>query len=376
MSYVLYIWEHPSAAPLPATIPEAARCVGLLRQSKPGPNSKFMALAKNLTARYPALNELPPSEDGEPPDADEYAWVDGELTGETDEAVFNLGLSTGMLDEVRPFVIEETLKLGLNIVDVQAGEVFLADGRTLAVTKKEVNPVPPPEEKRELPKTRELLRHVAERWAPLMKEHGYTHRKGSIRFTRRFDGGWQELYLETNGESWPIGCRFGVGISARLNAISDLNEQISGDEPSQIAERREEIGLATTVLAMQTRSMCPMEPQPFIDRWDAYYVTDCSQIEPMLAHIGEMLRTFWLPMLKKSETIDGVDDLLNRPYFDARHNCKVFYARDDGGCDVLAAYLVGNPRLEDICAEKERFAAANNWSDAIRCIEYVRQQNS
>lgn len=372
MSYVLYIWEHPPAAPLPATIPEAARCVGLLRQSKPGHNPKFLALAKSLTARYPALNELPSNEDGEPPDADEYAWVDGELTGETDEAVFNLGLSTGMLDEVRPFVIEEALKLGLNIVDVQAGEVFLADGRTLAVTKKAVNPVPPPEEKKELPKVRDLLRQVAERWAPLMKEHGYSYRKGGVVFKRKFAGGWQELGLDANGDFGAVCCWFGLRLVARLNEVSDLSNRVEGISPQAIAEAHEEVGWRPTLMMSQTRAMCPIAPRPFLDQSGGYQVTSVGQIEPMIEHVGELLKTFWLPMLERCETVAGIDDLLNGEYRAPRTGMRVFYAANNAGDHIIAAFLAGNPRLEEICAAEER-TGFKNREGLLRCIEYVRQ---
>ena len=127
MSYVLHIWEQPAGQPWPSSIEEANSALTSLSRKTTGQNPKFLALATRLTARYPCIcspeaEEMPESE---------WAWSDGPLDGKTEHAKYSIGLNTDMLKKARQFVFDQALQLELNIMDEQAGQVLLANGRLL-----------------------------------------------------------------------------------------------------------------------------------------------------------------------------------------------------------------------------------------------------
>lgn len=128
MSYVVSVWEQPAGTPPPASIEEAVQLVDRLCDGQPGQNPKFILLAQRLTRRYPCITTL--DEDEIP--QEQWAWSDGPLDGKTDDAVLNLGLTSDMADEVQPFVAVTANALGLNVLDPQGGDVYLADGRVIS----------------------------------------------------------------------------------------------------------------------------------------------------------------------------------------------------------------------------------------------------
>lgn len=128
MSYVVGIWEQPAGVPLPTSVDAAVKLLDELYKEQPGQNPKFIILAQRLTRRFPCLttvdyDEIPESE---------RAWVDGPFDGICDDRVFNLGLNRDVLDVVQPFVVVTANALGLNVMDDQAGDVYLADGTVLS----------------------------------------------------------------------------------------------------------------------------------------------------------------------------------------------------------------------------------------------------
>lgn len=127
MSYVIYLWEPPAGQPLPANIAEAVAQVDGQRDHNTGPNPKFAALAARLSEGYPGRKK---GADGEP---ERMPWRGERIDGQTVRAVLNLGLTTRSLDKERPFAIKVATALGLCVMDEQAGEVFLPNGRFLSV---------------------------------------------------------------------------------------------------------------------------------------------------------------------------------------------------------------------------------------------------
>lgn len=365
MSYILYIWENTPPHTLPETIAGAARCVGELRQTKPGVNPKFVALAENLMAWYPALYDLPAGEDGEP--SDEYAWTDGRINGHTEESVLNLGLSTSKVDEVRPFVVQEVVKQGLCVIDPQAGEAFLSDGRVLSLPRKEGGLASSAIKKPELPKTRELLRLVGERLAPMLNDSGFKYRKSKFLFRREFDDGWQELSLDSAAERWPIHCEFSVTATVRLHAVSELADTIRFPDKVRDLYENNSYGDNATCVAIQSRWARRIAPQPFVDPVSRQYeVTGVSQIEPLIEHLRNQARDLLLPLMFKCETIDGIDQVLN-PSTE-----RIFHANSSSGACVISAFLAHNPRLQEICDEEGRIARVNREEGVLRCIDYVK----
>ena len=118
MSYVIQIWEQPADVALPANPKAVWPMLDQLLKRSPGLNPKYIELARQLMALYPAADE--PAGQGE-------VWLDGRADGGGDDLVWNLGLcSGGQLDKILTAVVVRANALGLNVADEQMGRVFLA----------------------------------------------------------------------------------------------------------------------------------------------------------------------------------------------------------------------------------------------------------
>jgi hypothetical protein len=88
---------------------------------------EFPALAGQLTARYPCICSPEMEEVAE----EEWAWSDGPLDGDSETAVYGIGINHDRTDEVVPFVISTARALGLNVLDEQRGICFMKDGTVI-----------------------------------------------------------------------------------------------------------------------------------------------------------------------------------------------------------------------------------------------------
>lgn len=133
MSYVIQIWQNPQSQSLPTSLVQAEQQLQALHEQPVGTALPlFIQLAQRLTERYPDQASAPIDEETDDVDFDSVAWTDSPMNGKTRTAVWNIGLNSAMLDEVRPFVIVQANALGLNVMDEQADEVHLAGGQVLA----------------------------------------------------------------------------------------------------------------------------------------------------------------------------------------------------------------------------------------------------
>lgn len=263
MSYVLQVWEKPSTKPWPTTIEEAAQLVGQLGHPGADQNPKFLDFAKRLTERYPCIcsveaDNIPESE---------LAWSDGPLDGKAGEAVYSIGLNTNMLEEVRPFVFNTAKVLGLNVTDEQAGEVCLANGKTLSIRPIPMVKESPAESYENVPKCRDLQQIIFERLLPFMAKHGYKARKSSQSFKCTFPNGWHEIFLSMT-DRWPLQVQFSFGVSSRFHEVSDLVASMTMPRRSP-----EEIKLQTTTVLAQKNWMDGAEY--FIQGPNREYVINC-----------------------------------------------------------------------------------------------------
>ena len=189
MSYVLQIWEQPQGCPAPASVEAADQLLSQLHDTPSGQNPKFIELAQRLKALFPCIcspeaKKLPESK---------WAWSDGPLDGETESAVLGLGLNSDRLDKVRPFVVWHAKWLGLNVMDEQAGEVFLADGRVLCQPGSSASSTASEKSGNDLPKRAALVQIIFERLTPFLAQHGLKARKSDRSFKCTFPNGWHVL---------------------------------------------------------------------------------------------------------------------------------------------------------------------------------------
>ncbi|MDP1982901.1 MAG: hypothetical protein Q8K23_10160, partial [Sulfuritalea sp.] len=326
----------------------------------PDPNPKFHALAARLVRRYPDLNGMPSPEGDEEASVDDLAWADGEISGESDDAVLNLGLNTARLDEVQPFVVAEANALGLCVMDEQAGKVFLTGGSVLAIPGTETQAVAPKDKYADVPKTRELAKSVAEHLTPMLQRHGYKARKGSLRFKRSFPGGWSEIEIGTKIDDWPLNAEFQVYGVIAFDQVNELNVQLK-----KSVKRYEDRQTAVATLEMWMDDSD--QERDFLAKYSKKYtVRSYSEVDAMIEHLSMKLETRLIPLLKQCETVAGLDEVLN-PTPPARSLLGGF---DRGEFDFLAAYLARNPRLESMIEQRSRAWSTEPY--LLSFIDYVR----
>lgn len=360
MSYVLHIWGHPEHLSLPASVEEADGFLSVAMKINVGQNSKFLTLAGQLTAKYPCLC----SAEAEVLPQDELAWSDGPLNGRTESAVYSIGLNVSMLDEVLPFVVETAKALGLSVMDEQAGQVFLANGRVLSVPR----PVPanpaPLKNYDDCPKPQQVRQIVFERLAPFLEKHGYKARKSDTSFICRFPNGWHTLEIDTL-DYWPSSAVFRVGGFFRFNPVTDLICSINGTPSEEIKHHY------TRVLGQK---MWMDEEREFIRKPNKeYQIKSFSELDMVMQHLIGKLESVVLPLVEKCKTIEGLDEVMNPvPVSDS-----IFFSSYERGAEhIIAAYIAHNPRLEDLCEECLTITEKRNGYPHLKellrkCVDYV-----
>jgi hypothetical protein len=362
LSYVVSIWEQPPALPLPGDIHGAGRLMDMLHRVRPGPNPRFVELIRQLTARYPDITS-PEAEDADP---DQLAWIDGPLSGETDACVYNLGLGTGMLREVRPFVIATARALGLNVYDAQAAEAHFADGTFVS---------------KSYSRATGFERRVAQRLAPFMARHGYAPRDDGESFRSVSEAGWTQVSVEV-AATWPP--HYQVLFASRHEnwSISDLSTEIN----SESGWKRPPPGTArpsdTGPLGIVGQGRWIDRAAPFVDAEGAFRLRSENELDAALPVIVAQLEERLLPLLARAQTIEGYDALMNPPVLTDSpfFISKVFHGWERGYRNVLAAHLAGNPRVLEICdAVDAGLEGEPAWSTVFystrKIVEHVRREH-
>lgn len=347
MSYVLHLWDAQEAE-APADVRGALAIVERLRARQPARRA-FPGLARRLTARYPCIT----SEAARAISELEWAWSDGPLDGGTDSAVYSIGLSTAMVDEVLPFVVREANALGIAVLDPQGGQAHLPGGQVLGHG---AQPQWQPDQEFD-PADRDLARIVLERLTPLLAPQGFKPRRSDFSFKQKFPGGWHVINLVVRGYD------VGFLIDSRLDAVAELTALIFPPVPPE-----NPANWWTTMLS-DKQWAGPAHGS------SGYAAMGQGQIDGMLAQFEGVWNAKLGPALAQYRDVQGLDRLLNGPPLGQ----SLFYkGKYHLTANILAAYLADNPRLPAICAEVLAHVESGGTSNAMHieltraCVEYVR----
>lgn len=315
-------------------------------------------------------------------DEDEAAWTDGPLDGVTDEAVYGIGINTDRLDDVRPFVIETALALGLSVEDEQAGEYFFANGVVLSIeqvweAQRRAEAAAAPS----LPSKEELSERVCADLADVLTRHGFARvpeRDG------RGPGYVSTAYLRSTGSSWH---QLSVSVAEEGDKQRDFSvEWIPCHTPSSVLRN-----------SIKHDGNIPADASDFTlgrirqHRWidDAaglleprgrnghrhYFVRRHADIAPRTQHLAQQIETRFAAMLAAFDDAQAFDRLVNPDPITG----SLFHERYDSGAHhIIAAYLADSPRLEALCAEFwDSTQKPTNFMEGMRlhlhrCIAYVR----
>ena len=198
MSYVIHVF---SAKP-PSTLGEALAQFERLAEQQAPPDPKFVQLAQALIARFPS--EVGGREPLHP------LWLEDVPDGDTGgSAVYSLGLHDGGIQRLLPALVSEALKMGLCVLDEQAGRCYVPDAWVLTDSGRHrlkfQAPPSPPVDQAVVPELltaawicRRLLALVGAALAPYGFVGSIGGRGEAVTFTRSTGAGLQHVWLGVN----------------------------------------------------------------------------------------------------------------------------------------------------------------------------------
>jgi hypothetical protein len=161
---------------------------------------------------------------------------------------------------------------------------------------------------------------------------------------------------------WPVACKFGVYVKTRLDAVSELAEAIAWPDHSPAANAERPTAVANQRDWMRGEPATPMTTYP-----DEYQVHKTAEIEAAIAHLIRTLEARVLSILPQCETLEGMEAVLN-PAPPAK---SAFQGLGGNYTALMAAYLVHNPRLEEMLAAL-RPGELRNSTGLQLCVDYLR----
>lgn len=351
MSYIVAVWEQPRTLPLPGDMQSATSLMDLLYKVNPGPNPAFARFVATLTARFPDLGDCA---DGE------SVWTDGPLDGDGDEAILNLGLRGDRCAEVLPFLVETARAFGLSVYDMQACEVFFADGSGMGKHGR---------------RTTEFETVLLDAMTPLLAAHGYLRGPHGVQFIREHADGWQGVSVTVNA-CWPPRFEFHLRPEFTYRPLNVLRTTIVYGEPQTYKE-----SYSRGAEHAWQRRWLGRVAWPWISEDAMFSVRSISELRMTLPFVLRQVEAVLLPLLERCMTPAGLDTVLNTP--DLRDSPffleDYFNGYERGFRNVLIGHLVDNPRLRAMCDEIDR-ALAREWDssslfqDTRLCIAHVRKQ--
>lgn len=310
MSYTLHIWVQPDDEPVPQTASDAAQLIARL-DSEPRPCPQFRKLAALLTASFPCIcspeaQDIPESR---------WAWSDGPLDGETDTAVYGIGLNRTRVHYIKPSVIAKANALMLNVFDEQTGEIFIA---------------PPP-----LAPGERLVwvrREFVDTMQEILAEHGFTLNLDVGLYERRYPGGLDHFWIpqeERFDKKYP----FSLTVMKRLDRINETIARICGPDHTTMPHFR-------TIYA---------DIRYFLDRPNhTYPVRTNREMDAAMRIMEIVVRTKIMPFLERLGSVEAYEQFINADT--TTH--EQFPVKAETG--LTAACLVNPGAFEKLAAQYER----------------------
>lgn len=333
MSYIVHLWERP----VPLGLAEALEVHARLARLGGTPHPRLLGFVAGLTARHPDIDTLD--------DADDSAgvWTDGPLANNVRGPLLSLGVQTHAIDTVVPWVVAEAQAHGLVVLDEQAAQLHLPDGRTLGwrgpVAPAPVAPAPGP-----APLTRAA---VAQRLhavvAPGLQAAGFERPRGGDDhvFTAPDLRLRLNIHLESHHDT----------LEASLHVVVELR----GDGPHPMLHALYPRGadnlLQLHTLARETGLTWPeaQEAAGLMTR-----VPDAAALEALAARWQRLFDGAVLPVLRSCATLEGLAQHADRhPAHFGPAGFSVVLAAAVGRTDLAAAAATCAPFKNDFWRERD-----------------------
>lgn len=293
MSYVIHVF----AATPPSTLGEALAQFQRLPEQQAPPNPRFVQLAQALIARFPS--EVGGQEPLHP------LWLEAVPDGDTDgSAVYSLGLYDGGIERLLPALVSEALKLGLCVLDEQAGRCYVPDAWVLTESGRHrlkfQTPRRPPADEAVVPETltavwvcRRLLAVLGAVLAPEGFAGSIRGRGESVTFTRSTEAGLQHVWL-------------GVAYDADVSLSASLELELPYELHRACLLQHRITCRVDAHTALQTYQEYHERRRPVEDRFGFTISMSPKEFDAQTLAILSCLRDEYLPLLKACSNVSGI----------------------------------------------------------------------
>ena len=346
--------------PRPKTIVELAKLIAARQEDNPGPNPKFIDLARRISALYPSPEAVAASAD---PEVEASIWVEDPVQdAQRAGAVWGVDLPPQGGSKLLHDLIDQGRQLGLTMLLDSMGVAFLPDGQVLPAGRQrewDIFMEMAPEQKHAT--MGQMLKRLEALCGPRLAPHGYRplprERKATaIEYRRAVDGGWQQVrfsLVQTYGHFYVL-----VILTGQCAPVRGILTAVLGPEVSHW-EWEKDYHLYLQMLGFPKRSR--------------FYVDTPEQIEEMFA----MLESAGLPLLDRVRTVAGLD----RMYSEAPDTAEWHGARDRRFTALICAHLTRNPRFaewearvrEFVKKDDENLRSPYRTDNLERLLAYLRE---
>ena len=293
MSYVIHVFE---AAP-PSGLGEALAQFERLSGQQAPPNPAFVRLAQTLIARFPS--EVGGQEPLHP------LWLETVPDGDTvGSAVYSLGLHDGGLPRLLPALVSEALKLGLCVLDEQAGRCYVPDAWVLTDSGRHrlrfQAPPPPPADDTVVPADltavwicRRLLAVLGAALAPEGFVGSVGGRGESLTFTRSTAAGLQHVSL-------------GVSHDIDVNLSASLEPELPYELHRACLAQNRIVCRVGAHAALQPYQEYGESQRPVEDRFGFTISMSPKGFDDQAGAIVRCLREEHLPLLQACSDVPGI----------------------------------------------------------------------
>lgn len=333
MSYILHIWEYP----LPDRIAQADQIQTQLSAQQSTQNPKFIELARRLTQRFPCITTL----DDEDPDA---VWSDGPLNGKTERAVYSIGIQTGFVNVVVPFVVSTASALGLTVYDMQAGEAHLPNNVVLTLPGRTAIVYPEPASD-EIISTHQIEVLVDEGIKEVLINAGFKFVKSKRHYARKINGFTQSIHSWAG--TYPQ-YYFHIAVVLELEVGLDLYKKAhDGTNDAQYMENKKNYWISGHKLEYFSKpNSTDSQLWPVGSKFEVCTLTD---VRKATAQSCTYLSLVVIPVLNECISIQAINKLMNTlPISQAPlggHGDNNKYVHH-----LLISHLAGDKNFEELVA--------------------------
>jgi len=355
MLEIIDLDRHGLAAP--STIYELADILKARFDDKPGPNAKFVELARRITALYPSPEAVGRSDD---PDAEASIWPNDPVKeAERAGAVWNLGLPPQGGSKLLCDLVKEGTDVGLTMLADSLGLAFLPDGQVLPRERqKQWEAFAAQAAASQRPTLGQMRKKMRALFAQRLAPYGFvplpTPRGFSIKYHRPVEEGWQRVTLMVEDRHDQFQAR--VVLDGQCAPVHNILTAALGPDV-QLRERDYSFELA--MIDYDTKSTFYLQPE--------------AQIEELF----DWLTHRALPLLDKARTVRGLD----RYYSEMPKDGQWRDVPIDSFAALICAHLTGNAcfsELEQRLRAQVKFNDHNRNSDMRtehldRLLVYLRE---